>query len=248
MKSKSTSLINDNHNDDEDEYREGQRPYQGSPSERIMSRDRSTDEGREDLESEAPAEEMEAEVAVEDSPMGETVDEEDAEGSVANDPQAELLKRLEEAIGQASGNRDRYLRAVAELENYRKRTLREKEELRKFGAAAFVEDLLPVIDSLKMGLESVATNPETEAVIAGFTLACNQLREVLKENGIAAIEPQGAPFDPNLHEAVAHHASEEVAEGHVIAVIRIGYTLHDRLIRAASVVVSSGEASEGESE
>ena len=213
-----------------------------------MSRERSTDQRREGLESEAPTEELETEVAVEDSAVAETADEEAVGRSDASDPQGELLEKLEEAIGRASANRDRYLRAVAELENYRKRTLRDKEELRKYGATAFVEDLLPVIDSLRMGLDSVAANPETEAVIAGFTLVFNQLWEALRQNGISAIEPQGTPFDPNLHEAVAHHPSEEVAEGHVIAVTRIGYTLHDRLIRAASVVVSSGKVSEGKSE
>lgn len=214
-----------------------------------MSGERSMGEGKEGLESDAPSEAAETEVAVKDSANAEIAEEEGTKKSIASDDlQADLMKKLEGAIDQASANRDRYLRAVAELENYRKRTLREKEELRKYGAATFAEDLLPVIDSLRIGLDSVAANSETEAVIAGFALVFNQLREALRDNGVSTIEAEGVPFDPNLHEAVAHHSSDEVAEGHIIAVTRSGYTLHDRLIRAVSVVVSSGKASEGESE
>lgn len=213
-----------------------------------MSREKSMDDGKEDLKSDARSEAKETEVVLKDSANTEPAEEKVTKNSIeSDDSQAGLMKKLEETIDQVSANRDRYLRAVAELENYRKRALREKEELRKYGAVTFIEDLLPVIDSLRIGLDSVAANSGTEAVVAGFALVFNQLREVLKDNGVSTIEAEGALFDPNLHEAVAHHPSDEVGEGYVIAVTRAGYTLHDRLIRAVSVVVSSGKPSEGES-
>lgn len=164
----------------------------------------------------------------------------EVEGPAEEEPHGDLLRKLEETLGQAKKNHDRYLRAVADLENYRKRTLREKEELRKYGAAGFIEELLPILDSFKIGLDAAVGHPEAKDVTEGFALAVDQLSNVLKRYGVTEIDPEGDPFDPNLHEGVSHMPSETVDEGIVLAVTRVGYKMHERLLRPASVVVSSG--------
>ena len=170
-------------------------------------------------------------------------------GDAANpeaDTQRELLKQLDEAVSKARENHDRYLRAVAEQENSRRRTLREKEELRKYGPAGFIEDLLSVLDSFNIGLESARNRPEAASVVDGFEMVRTQLKTAMEQHGVAEIDPDGEVFDPNFHEAVSQQPSESVEEGKILAVTRLGYRLHDRLLRAAAVVVSSGMPREKE--
>ena len=90
-----------------------------------------------------------------------------------------LLRELEKAQAKAEENNDRYLRAVADLENYRKRMIREKEELRKYGAAPFIEDLMPAIDNLALGLAAAENHPEAKPVTKGFALVITQIKEIL---------------------------------------------------------------------
>ena len=179
----------------------------------------------------------ENQVETENSTTDETVDE---TPEIVEDFHGELLKKLDEAQAEARENQDRYLRAVAEQENFRKRVVRDKEQLRKYGAALLLEDMLPILDSLARGLELAGKHPEAKPVADGFSMIFSQLQSLLKQHGVIEINPQGEKFDPHFHEAVAHHASEEVEEGKVMAVTRMGYRLHDRLSRPASVVVSSG--------
>ncbi len=178
-------------------------------------------------------------IETEDSPTGEFVEE---TPECSEDLHGELLKKLDEAQSETRENQDRYLRAVAEQENFRKRVVRDKEQLRKYGAALLLEDMLPLLDSLAMGLESASKHPEAKPVTEGFSMVFSRLQSVLKQHGVTEINPQGEKFDPHFHEAVAHHGSDEVEEGKIMAVTRMGYKLHDRLLRPASVVVSSGES------
>ena len=164
--------------------------------------------------------------------------------TLEEDTQGELLKQLDEAVSKARDNHDRYLRAVAEQENFRKRTLREKEELRTYGAAGFMEDLLTVLDSFNIGLETARSQPESAPLVEGFDMVRTQLEAVMEQHGVTEINPEGEVFDPNSHEAVSQQPSDEVEDGNIIAVTRFGYRLHDRLLRAAAVVVSSGSPSE----
>lgn len=141
----------------------------------------------------------------------------------------------------AAENYERFMRVSADFENFRRRTLREKEELRQFAANKVLEDLLPVLDNLGLGLAAAkAPNATLETLVGGIVMVGDQLKSALAQHGLVEINPAGAPFDPNLHEALSQLASPDVAEGHVIQVVRVGYTLNGRLLRAASVVVSSG--------
>jgi molecular chaperone GrpE len=152
-----------------------------------------------------------------------------------------VSQSLEEQQQKSNEMQTRYLRAVADLENYRKRALKEKEELSKLVISNFVEDLLPVIDNFKLGMVSANSHPEAKVVADGLGMVLIQFMEVLKTKGVEEILPNGQEFDPQFEECVSHLPHSEVPENHVIETIRAGYKLKDRLIRAATVVVSSGK-------
>jgi molecular chaperone GrpE len=149
---------------------------------------------------------------------------------------------LAAAKKEAAENHDRYLRAVADLENFRRRTVREKEELRLFAASRLLEDLLPALDNLGLGL-AAARQPKADlkALANGVELVQQQLKGALAAHGLKEINPVGQEFDPHQHEALSHEASQDVKAEHVLSVVRTGYSLNGRLLRPASVVVSSGK-------
>lgn len=153
-----------------------------------------------------------------------------------------LEEQLAETKREAAANYDRYTRAVADLENFRKRTLREKEELRQFAAAGLVEDVIPILDNLSLGLAAAKQQTEVKGIVDGVNLVLEQFKATLARHGLKEITPAGQLFDPNFHECISHQASDDVAEEHVMQVVRPGYTLNGRLVRPASVVVSSGKA------
>ena len=159
-------------------------------------------------------------------------------------PNDKIMQQLEQVQAECEDYQDRYLRAVADLDNFRKRALREKEEIRRLANAALIEDLLPIMDHFALGLAAAQKQPEAKNISDGFVLVANQLTEVLRQNGVEAIDPVGDPFDPNCHECVAHEPSDTVPEEHVIAVSRKGYWLNQRLLRPAQVLVSRGAATQ----
>jgi molecular chaperone GrpE len=146
---------------------------------------------------------------------------------------------------EAADNHDRYLRAVADLENFRRRTVREKEELRLFAASRLLEDLLPALDNLGLGLAAARQkNADLKSLANGVELVQQQLKGALAAHGLKEINPLGQPFDPHQHEALSHQASADVKPEHVMTVVRTGYTLNGRLLRPASVIISSGKTVE----
>ncbi len=146
---------------------------------------------------------------------------------------------------QLAAAQDRYLRLAADMENLRRRTVREKDEIRQYAAGRLLEDLMPVLDSLGLGL-AAAKSPagDLNGLVSGMTMVSDQLRNVLGQHGLKEINPAGQIFDPNLHEAIASQPHAEIADGFVIQVVRTGYSLNGRVLRPASVVVSSGPAKE----
>jgi molecular chaperone GrpE len=165
------------------------------------------------------------------------------EEEAAAEPEPEL-SQLEKAQAEAAEMKARYLRSVADLENYRKRMSREKQDIIRSAAASVIEELLPVLDNMKLGLQAAEKHPEAKDVTIGFKMVDDQLKKTLSEHGLEELIPNGEAFDPNQHECVAHQPSDEVKEDHVIETSRAGYRLNDRLIRAANVIVSSGPAKE----
>jgi len=149
--------------------------------------------------------------------------------------------RLEEALEEAAKNKDLYLRTVADLDTYRRKVQREKEELAKFAMSPLIEELLPSLDHLGMAVASAKSNNEAPALTTGVEMVLTQIKKVFSDIGVAEISAEGNEFDPKLEECVAHEASDTVAENCVIRVMRSGYTYNGRLLRPASVVVSSGK-------
>lgn len=156
----------------------------------------------------------------------------------------EDLDPIEEAQKDAAHWKDLAARNQAELDNYRKRMAREKSDAIKFANASLLSELLPVIDSFQMGL-SAAINEDPDSIISkGMEMVQKQLEEFLTSQGAVLISSVGQEFDPNLHEAISQESSDEVPSGHVISEIRKGFTLNDRLLRAANVIVSKGPQAE----
>jgi len=157
---------------------------------------------------------------------------------------ARLESELASAKKDATDHYERHLRAVADLENFRKRTVREKDELRQYAAARVLEDLIPVLDNLGLGLAAAkAPKADLQTLVGGVEMVLTQAKSSLAQHGLKDINPVGQPFDPNLHESISAQPSADVPEGSVLSVVRTGYSLNGRLLRAASVVVSSGVAS-----
>ena len=138
--------------------------------------------------------------------------------------------------------RSQFLRSVANLENFRKRVAKEKEEIIRMANASLIEDLLPVMDTMKLGLEASEKHPEASEIKKGFEMVLEQMNRILKEKGLIEVTPDGEEFDPNKHESISYQTSKDIPEGKVIQTIRTGYILNDRLIRPANVIVSSGNS------
>lgn len=163
-----------------------------------------------------------------------------AQNAAASGPSAE--EQLAAARAEAAAAQDRYLRSVADLENYRKRALREKDELRQFAAANVVEDLIPILDNLGLGLAAAKQSAgDAKSIADGIGMVLEQFKSTLARHGLKEINPLGQPFDPNQHDCIAHQP-DEAPEEKVIQVTRLGYSLNGRLLRPASVIVSSGPA------
>ncbi len=170
---------------------------------------------------------------------------EEEEGRSAEDLKT-ALERLAEDARMAE---DKYLRALAELDNTRKRLSKEKAEWLRYGHEGVVKDLLPIIDNLERALEAAGAIPEGEGLeagsrglIEGVALILKQFLDALARHGIVPIESVGKPFDPNLHEAMQRVEREDAAPGTVVEEFLKGYLLHDRLLRPAKVVVSAERA------
>ena len=119
---------------------------------------------------------------------------------------------------------------------------RERDDAIKYANSSLLERLLPIVDNFELGLSAARGEGEDSPVFSGMSMVLKQLSDFLSENGLRPIDAVGHKFDPNLHEAIAHEPSDEVAEGKVIRQTRRGYRLKDRLLRPATVVVSSGRA------
>lgn len=153
---------------------------------------------------------------------------------------AESIAGLKAAAATAAEHWDRLLRARADLENYRKRAVRERQEAVRGAQVALLERLLPALDSLDMAMTATnsAEGENWEALKTGVSLVHQQLKTTLAEAGLEEIDATRQVFDPNVHEALSQTESAEVPEGHVVQQIRKGYKFRDRLVRPASVIVA----------
>lgn len=169
----------------------------------------------------------------------------------AEDPQAEpsgggeaeasaedLAARLETLEQKAEGFREQALRAQAEAENTRRRAARDVENAHKFALEKFTAELLPVLDSLEKAVEVASQAQGAESIAEGVELSLKLFLSVLQKQGIEQLDPDGEPFDPQVHEAVAMVPSADAQPNSVIEVMQRGYVLNGRVVRAAKVVVA----------
>lgn len=150
----------------------------------------------------------------------------------------ELQEKLKEAEQKAEENYNRFLRAQADFENFRRRTRKEKEELEAYASVSLIEQLLPVLDNFERAIEAGKQTEDQEGMLKGVEMVFNQIKQVLQQQGLVEIEAVGQPFDPHVHEAVMQVESEEYQSGYVVEELQKGYKLKDRVIRPAMVKVS----------
>lgn len=158
----------------------------------------------------------------------------------------DLLKQIKDLQDQVDKNKENYIRSVADFDNYRRRIVREMEEIRKNATFSLMEELLPILDGLALGLEAAKKGESPESMLQGFQMVFDQFKAILIENGVQELNPQGAPFDHNEHECVSLVSNSDVEENRVVTVVRLGYRMNGRLLRPAAVIVSSGRANNSE--
>ncbi len=147
---------------------------------------------------------------------------------------------LELALLDAAQNRDRWLRAVADCENIKKRAASERTALLKYKHDDLLRDLLPVIDNMERALEHAQSTEGMNAVVEGVNMVLSMFNEILKKYGVKEIDALNHPFDPNFHEALARVPNTDKPNNTVMQVAEKGYLYNDRLLRPARVIVSHG--------
>ena len=159
------------------------------------------------------------------------------------DPRDEKIANLEAQLAEAQKReREVMLRAKADEDNLRRRTEQDIEKAHKFALEKFVNELLPVIDSLDRALEVAdKANPELAPMVEGIELTLKSMLDVVRKFGVEVIADTNVPLDPNVHQAIAMVESEDVAAGNVLSVMQKGYTLNGRTIRAAMVTVAKAK-------
>lgn len=186
----------------------------------------------------------------------ESLSEEAEAGSLAPNPELEeAMREAMEAVeareeerrqpageGEAAELHDRLLRLRADFDNFRKRTLKEKEEAFRYGHQNIVKDLLPTVDNLERAIEHArgSQTGDLEGLLQGVELVLRELLGALEQYGLAPIEAEGKDFDPEFHEAMTQQFHESAPANTVLQVFQKGYRLRDRLLRPARVVVSGG--------
>ena len=208
-----------------------------------VAEDEASTEGA--VESQAEVAESPEEQAAEsqEEAVAEPQEETESEEEIA-EPEADGPTELEAARAEAAANYDRYVRAVAELDNYRKRTVRLRAETRDETLRDVLLQVAPILDNLRRALGQ--ETQEAESLKQGVELICGQFNDVLKGYGLAEIEAVGQPFDPEIHEALAEVPDDEQAPGTVIEEMEKGYKLNDKVVRYARVVVSKASAASAE--
>ena len=160
---------------------------------------------------------------------------------LSDDPDAvsRLKSKLDEAYGKQEDLHSKYLRTFADLDNLRKRSIRDREEAIQRTKKQILEDLLPVIDSFNIGIDAAIKENPDGPLVKGFKMAIDQMDAVLGEYGLICIDAVGQNFDPQFHEAIGYENGE--SDGIVLKIIRNGYKIKEQLLRPASVVVSKVE-------
>lgn len=186
-------------------------------------------------------------------PAGEPAPEAPATGTPQSAPDSDELNEVKtqlelsmakgrELMGKVKDEHEKMLRAVADLENFRKRAQKEKDEVQKFGNEKLLKDFLPVVDNFDRALDHARQSGDLESLKKGVEMIRKLFEDTLAKHGVKSFASKGQPFDPNRHEAMSAAETDEVPPNHVFSEYLRGYTLNDRLVRPALVVVSKAKA------
>ena len=178
------------------------------------------------------------EAPVENIASDHEVTENAAEGPVGAEGEA---SQDSEEDGQVAELKDQLLRAMAEMENVKRRAARDVEHAHKFAVEKLLNDLFPVVDSLEKAVETASVTDGAEAIAEGVGLSLKLFVDTLAKSGVEQIDPLGEPFDPQLHEAMTMVPNPDAEPNSVMEVMQKGYILNDRLVRAAKVIVVKGD-------
>jgi molecular chaperone GrpE len=155
---------------------------------------------------------------------------------------AELQRALAVKTEEVKSLNDKYLRLAAEFDNYKRLTQRDQRDQIRFGNEQLLKELLPVVDNLERAIKASRAGGSSDVLIQGVDLTLKQLTGALTRFHVVPVETVGRPFDPATHQAVTSVSSETVPKQHVVDEFQRGYLLHDRILRAAMVSVSAGQA------
>lgn len=183
-------------------------------------------------------EKLMSEATQDEAAENEEIQEEDVQDSAAPAEEEKLAQELEEANKVIEEQKDKYLRLSAEFDNYRKRTMKEKAELILNGAEKTISSILPIVDDFERALKNMETATDVAAVKEGVELIYNKFMSVLGQDGVKVIETKEKPLDTDFHEAIAViPAPDKSLKGKILDCVQTGYTLNDKVIRHAKVVV-----------
>lgn len=166
--------------------------------------------------------------------------------SIEVDSDEGLQKKLDDALAESQQHYDRLLRVSAEFDNYKKRSIREADEFRKFANEALLKDLLLVVDNLERAIDSANENGDANAcVVEGVGMTRDEILKIFSKYGVSPVEAVGKPFDPAYHQAIMQEETDAHPENTVVSEMQKGYLLHDRLLRPAMVVVAKSASPGG---
>ena len=170
-----------------------------------------------------------------------------AQGAAADAPaggeaaDAKVEGEAEAPVDEAAQWKDKYMRTMADFDNFRKRTARDREDLFKQAAADVIKDILPTVDNLELALSKAQKD---DPFTKGVQMVYDGLVKMLEGHGAKRLDALGEPLDPNFHQAIATLPSADVEEGHIMTEVKKGWLLNGKLLRAAQVVVSAGKAND----
>jgi molecular chaperone GrpE len=176
------------------------------------------------------------ETAVEHNEQADTIQSEEPVAEVAAD--LSETSELDELRKLSDENYQRYLRAQADFDNFRRRARQEKEDFAKYASLKVIEQLLPVVDNFERALASSKDTKDFDALVKGLDMTFRQLDQLLVQEGLTAIDTVGQPFNPEYHQAIMQVESEEHENGIVVEEVQKGYLLKDKVVRPAMVKVS----------
>lgn len=159
----------------------------------------------------------------------------------------QLLAETEQKLAAVETELHNFKLRLADMENYRKRLLRNVEEEKKYAVEPLVRDLLSAFDNLERAIEAAKAAGDNGPLAVGVSATAAQVLDILRRHGVVRIDcAPGSPFDPTVHQAVAQEASPGIAPGQVVRILHHGFRLHDRVIRPTAVVVAPAEQTEAE--